>query len=44
MAGPRNWLIVFNCTNIGLANSLKLLAPDIEVESIDFGRFRKDFT
>jgi len=44
MAGPRNWLIVFNCTNIGLANSLKLLAPDIEVESIDFGRFRKDFS
>ena len=43
MAAPRNWLIVFNCTNIGLANSLKLLAPDLEVESIDFGRFRKDF-
>ena len=43
MEGRRNWLIVFNCTNIGLANSLKLQAPDLEVESIDFGRFRKDF-
>ena len=43
MVGRRNWLIVFNCTNIGLANSLKLQAPDLDVESIDFGRFRKDF-
>ena len=43
MAGRRNWLVVFNCTNIGLANSLKLQAPDLDVESIDFGRFRKDF-
>ena len=38
-----NWLLVFNCTNIGLANSLKLLVPGLEVESIDFGRFKKDF-
>lgn len=40
---PRNWLLVFNCTNIGLTNSLKLLVPRLEVESIDFGRFKKDF-
>lgn len=43
MAGSRKWLIVFNCTNIGLANSLKLMAPDLEVESIDFGRFKKEY-
>ena len=41
-AKPR-WLLVFNCANIGLANCLKLQAPGIEVESIDFGRFSAGF-
>lgn len=41
MVGRPNWLIVFNCTNIGLANSLKLQAPDLDVEAVDFGRFRR---
>jgi hypothetical protein len=43
VATTRNWLLVFNCTNIGLANCMKLQAPELEVESIDFGRFQKDF-
>jgi hypothetical protein len=36
------WLVVSNCVNIGLAHCLKLQAPRLEVECIDFGRFRKD--
>lgn len=43
MEKTRNWLLVFNCTNIGLANCMKLLAPGVEVDSIDFGRFLKDY-
>jgi hypothetical protein len=43
VATTRKWLLVFNCTNIGLANCMKLQAPELEVESIDFGRFQKDF-
>jgi hypothetical protein len=36
------WLVAFNCVNIGLAHCLKLQAPKLEVECIDFGRFRRD--
>jgi len=38
-----NWLLVFNCANIGLANCLKLLAPSLQIQSTDFGRFRREF-
>lgn len=36
------WLLVFNCTNIGLANCLRLLAADLEVEATDYGSFRRE--
>lgn len=39
----RKWLLVFNCTSIGLANCLKLLTPDVEVEATDFGTFQRRF-
>lgn len=42
MSGTRKWLVVFNCVNIGLANCLKLLDARLEVDSIDYGSFRRD--
>ena len=41
MTATRKWLLVFNCANIGLANCLKMLAPDLQVEATDFGAFRR---
>lgn len=42
MGKSGNWLVVFNCTTLGLANCLRLLAPGLEVEAADFGSFNRD--
>lgn len=41
-AAGRRWLLVFNCASIGLGNCIKLQAPGIDIESVDFGRFKAD--
>jgi hypothetical protein len=42
-AAERRWLLVYNCVHLGLTNCLKLQAPGLHIEAIDFARFRKNF-
>jgi hypothetical protein len=42
-AAEQRWLLVYNCVHPGLANCLRLLAPNLSVDSVDFGRFRRHF-
>lgn len=42
VADDRSWLVIHNCVNIGLANCLRMRAPGLEIDSVDFGRFRRE--
>lgn len=42
-AAERRWLLVYNCVHLGLTNCLKLQAPGLQVDAIDFGRFRRNY-
>jgi hypothetical protein len=44
-AGPpsRRWLMVYNCTHVGLQNCLGLFNPGLHVDALDFGAFEKRF-
>lgn len=35
------WILVANCQTVGLANSMELLCPDIEIEPVDIGQFNQ---
>lgn len=37
----QSWLLLFNCQTPGLASSLRLLSPGLEVDAYDPGRFRR---
>ncbi len=40
---PREkWLVVSNCATFGLANSLTLLNPSIEIDAVDIWKFKND--
>jgi hypothetical protein len=41
--GPRSWLLVYNCVHLGLANCLKLQAPGLQLEAVDFAKFRRNY-